>query len=266
MPRQGPALTRPQSARPSPRRAACTTAEDPGSRSGSARGLTGAAVDSARHAPSRGDTASSAWRWRRYRAQHLPVAVAPSAHQDGAETSRSSSERLGVRPPGAAGRGGYRTRMRRSRSTPSPTAPAQADCACALRARRLCHSAHVPSDYACAAAGRWRRRERRGAVGRPYSMRNLRLLRAGGRRPAAPLGTPQCFCLSAEPGRVLVGSQHGVLELGPAGASVRAAGRTRIRGLLSLSRSGQGCGFGGGRVLVPSALAHRWFGPPAKGE
>ncbi|XP_025966946.2 elongator complex protein 1 [Dromaius novaehollandiae] len=52
-------------------------------------------------------------------------------------------------------------------------------------------------------------------------MRNLRLLRAVGRRPgpAAP-GTPQCFCLGAEPGTVLVGSQHGLLELGPAAHTV----------------------------------------------
>ncbi|NXE54820.1 ELP1 protein, partial [Casuarius casuarius] len=52
-------------------------------------------------------------------------------------------------------------------------------------------------------------------------MRNLRLLRAVGRRPgpAAP-GTPQCFCLGTEPGTVLVGSQHGLLELGPAAHTV----------------------------------------------
>ncbi|KAK2514103.1 elongator complex protein 1 [Columba livia] len=70
-------------------------------------------------------------------------------------------------------------------------------------------------------------------------MRNLRLLRAGGRRPAAPLGTPQCFCLSAEPGRVLVGSQHGVLELGPAGASVTREVSLTVEGFLP--EDGSGC-------------------------
>lgn len=53
-------------------------------------------------------------------------------------------------------------------------------------------------------------------------MRNLRLLRAGGCRSAAATGTPQCFCLGAEPGAVLVGSQYGLVELHPAGDSVRA--------------------------------------------
>ncbi|XP_054667124.1 elongator complex protein 1 isoform X2 [Grus americana] len=51
-------------------------------------------------------------------------------------------------------------------------------------------------------------------------MRNLRLLRTGGCRSAAAPGTPQCFCLTGELGTVLVGSQHGLLELGPAGDSV----------------------------------------------
>ncbi|NWV00667.1 ELP1 protein, partial [Upupa epops] len=49
-------------------------------------------------------------------------------------------------------------------------------------------------------------------------MRNLRLLRTSGCRPAAiPSGIPQCFCLGT--GAVLVGSQHGLLELDPAGHS-----------------------------------------------
>ncbi|NWR57482.1 ELP1 protein, partial [Bucorvus abyssinicus] len=53
-------------------------------------------------------------------------------------------------------------------------------------------------------------------------MRNLRLLRTAGRWPAAAavLGTPQCFCPGAGSGTVLVGSQHGLVELGPAGDSV----------------------------------------------
>ncbi|NXN94720.1 ELP1 protein, partial [Rhinopomastus cyanomelas] len=48
-------------------------------------------------------------------------------------------------------------------------------------------------------------------------MRNLRLLRTGGRRPAAvPPGTPGCFCLSTGTSAVLMGSRHGLLELDPA--------------------------------------------------
>ncbi|XP_061873877.1 elongator complex protein 1 isoform X3 [Colius striatus] len=55
-------------------------------------------------------------------------------------------------------------------------------------------------------------------------MRNLRLLRSGGRRAATATGTPRCFCLSAEAGTVLVGSQYGLVELGPAGDSVECVG------------------------------------------
>ncbi|NWQ67210.1 ELP1 protein, partial [Neopipo cinnamomea] len=51
-------------------------------------------------------------------------------------------------------------------------------------------------------------------------MRNLRLLRAGGHRCAAAAGSPRCFCLGAEPGTVLVGSQYGLVELRPGGDSV----------------------------------------------
>ncbi|XP_032061970.1 elongator complex protein 1 [Aythya fuligula] len=52
-------------------------------------------------------------------------------------------------------------------------------------------------------------------------MRNLRLLRAAGRRPAAiPPAAPQRFCLGAEPGVVLVGSPNGLVELGAAGQPV----------------------------------------------
>ncbi|NWR39395.1 ELP1 protein, partial [Tachuris rubrigastra] len=51
-------------------------------------------------------------------------------------------------------------------------------------------------------------------------MRNLRLLRAGGHRCAAAAGTPRCFCLGAEPGTVLVGSQYGLVELRLGGDSV----------------------------------------------
>ena len=88
---------------------------------------------------------------------------------------------------------------------------------------------------------RWRRCEQRGTARRPFAMRNLRLLRSGGRRFATAVGTPQCFGLGAETGTVLVGCQHGLLELGPAGQAVRAAlRRTGSRGLLSLSGSGGG--------------------------
>lgn len=201
-----------------------------------------------------------------------------------------------MRGPGA-GDGGARTRggprPRSCEERRRRTAPAQPGCAGALRALRLRPrpAAHaslrtapaLTAEGACAhiwaqapsppparpPQGRWRRRERRGAAPHPSTMRNLRLLRTGGRRCAAALGTPQCFCLGAEPGTVLVGSQQGLVELGPAGDSVRAAaGRTGSRALASLSGLGRGCGCGGG-CRCPSAPAHRCrrvgggFGPPA---
>ncbi|XP_040435018.1 elongator complex protein 1 isoform X2 [Falco naumanni] len=70
-------------------------------------------------------------------------------------------------------------------------------------------------------------------------MRNLRLLRTGGRRSAASLGTPQCFCLSAERGAVLVGSQYGLLELGPAGDSVTREVSLTAAGFMP--EDGSGC-------------------------
>nr|CAG32111.1 hypothetical protein RCJMB04_17o18 [Gallus gallus] len=51
-------------------------------------------------------------------------------------------------------------------------------------------------------------------------MRNLRLLRTGGCRPAAAPYSPQCFCLGVDPGTVFVGSQSGLLELDSAAQSV----------------------------------------------
>uniref|UniRef100_A0A669QRK3 Elongator complex protein 1 n=1 Tax=Phasianus colchicus TaxID=9054 RepID=A0A669QRK3_PHACC len=51
-------------------------------------------------------------------------------------------------------------------------------------------------------------------------MRNLRLLRTGGCRPAAAPGSPQCFCLGVEPGTVFVGSRSGLLELDSVAQSV----------------------------------------------
>ncbi|NWR21891.1 ELP1 protein, partial [Emberiza fucata] len=72
-------------------------------------------------------------------------------------------------------------------------------------------------------------------------MRNLRLLRAGGCRPAvAASGTPQCFCLVGEPGAVLVGSQYGLVELRPGGDSVRVAAAGQ--GSDACRRVGVGCG------------------------
>ncbi|XP_049652381.1 elongator complex protein 1 isoform X2 [Accipiter gentilis] len=70
-------------------------------------------------------------------------------------------------------------------------------------------------------------------------MRNLRLLRTGGRRPAAVPGSPQCFCLSAEPGTVLVCSQHGLLELGAAGDSVTREVSLTAEGFMP--EDGSGC-------------------------
>uniref|UniRef100_A0A8B9G9S9 Elongator complex protein 1 n=1 Tax=Amazona collaria TaxID=241587 RepID=A0A8B9G9S9_9PSIT len=69
-------------------------------------------------------------------------------------------------------------------------------------------------------------------------MRNLRLLRNGGCRPAATTGTPQCFCLGAEPGTVLVGSQHGLVELGSARDVTREVDLT-VEGFMP--EDGSGC-------------------------
>lgn len=81
-------------------------------------------------------------------------------------------------------------------------------------------------------------------------MRNLRLLRAGGCRSAAATGTPQCFCLGAEPGAVLVGSQYGLVELSPAGDSVRAAAAGQGSGACRRVGVGFGCKSGLKRLLL----------------
>ncbi|XP_053787286.1 elongator complex protein 1 isoform X2 [Vidua chalybeata] len=70
-------------------------------------------------------------------------------------------------------------------------------------------------------------------------MRNLRLLRTGGCRSAAATGTPQCFCLGAESGAVLVGSQYGLVELRPAGYSVSREVSLTVNGFLP--EDGSGC-------------------------
>ncbi|NWT12489.1 ELP1 protein, partial [Vireo altiloquus] len=70
-------------------------------------------------------------------------------------------------------------------------------------------------------------------------MRNLRLLRAGGCRSPAATGTPQCFCLGAEPGVVLVGSQYGLVELRSAGDSVSREVSLTVDGFLP--EDGSGC-------------------------
>ncbi|XP_056370371.1 elongator complex protein 1 isoform X2 [Oenanthe melanoleuca] len=70
-------------------------------------------------------------------------------------------------------------------------------------------------------------------------MRNLRLLRAGGCRSAAATGAPQCFCLGAEPGAVLVGSPYGLVELHPAGDSVSREVSLTVDGFLP--EDGSGC-------------------------
>ncbi|XP_057276714.1 elongator complex protein 1 isoform X2 [Pezoporus wallicus] len=70
-------------------------------------------------------------------------------------------------------------------------------------------------------------------------MRNLRLLRNGGCRPAAISGTPQCFCLGAEPGTILVGSQYGLLELGSARDTVTREVDLAVEGFMP--EDGSGC-------------------------
>ncbi|NWY42619.1 ELP1 protein, partial [Sylvia atricapilla] len=69
-------------------------------------------------------------------------------------------------------------------------------------------------------------------------MRNLRLLRAGGCRSAAT-GTPQCFCLGAVAGAVLVGSQYGLVELRPTEDSVSREISLTVDGFLP--EDGSGC-------------------------
>ncbi|NXC44125.1 ELP1 protein, partial [Penelope pileata] len=70
-------------------------------------------------------------------------------------------------------------------------------------------------------------------------MRNLRLLRTGGCRPAAGPGTPQCFCLGAETGAVVVGSQSGLVELGPGGGEATRQISLAVEGILP--EDGSGC-------------------------
>ncbi|NWY69229.1 ELP1 protein, partial [Erithacus rubecula] len=70
-------------------------------------------------------------------------------------------------------------------------------------------------------------------------MRNLRLLRAGGCRSAAATGAPQCFCLGAEPGAVLVGSPYGLVELHAARDSVSREVSLTVDGFLP--EDGSGC-------------------------
>ncbi|XP_035418910.1 elongator complex protein 1 isoform X1 [Cygnus atratus] len=70
-------------------------------------------------------------------------------------------------------------------------------------------------------------------------MRNLRLHRAAGRRPAAVHpGAPQRFCLGAEPGVVLVGSRRGVVELDAAGQPVTREVSLTAEGFMPEDESG----------------------------
>ncbi|XP_073202116.1 elongator complex protein 1 isoform X4 [Lepidochelys kempii] len=48
------------------------------------------------------------------------------------------------------------------------------------------------------------------------TMRNLKLLYAREHGPVPALGSPQCFCLRADQGTLLIGSEYGILELDPA--------------------------------------------------
>uniref|UniRef100_A0A8C9ELD2 Elongator complex protein 1 n=1 Tax=Pavo cristatus TaxID=9049 RepID=A0A8C9ELD2_PAVCR len=73
-------------------------------------------------------------------------------------------------------------------------------------------------------------------------MRNLRLLRTGGCRPAAAPGSPQCFCLGVDPGTVFVGSQSGLLELDCAAQSVVREVSLTAEGFMP--EDGSGCIIG----------------------
>ncbi|XP_069736437.1 elongator complex protein 1 [Phaenicophaeus curvirostris] len=70
-------------------------------------------------------------------------------------------------------------------------------------------------------------------------MRNLRLLRTGGLRSATAPGTPQCLCVGAESGTVLVGSERGLVELGPGEDSVRREISLTATGFMP--KDGSGC-------------------------
>uniref|UniRef100_A0A452IGB4 Elongator complex protein 1 n=1 Tax=Gopherus agassizii TaxID=38772 RepID=A0A452IGB4_9SAUR len=48
------------------------------------------------------------------------------------------------------------------------------------------------------------------------TMRNLKLLHSREHGPVQALGSPQCFCLRADQGTLLIGSEYGILELDPA--------------------------------------------------
>ncbi|XP_043403572.1 elongator complex protein 1 isoform X3 [Chelonia mydas] len=79
------------------------------------------------------------------------------------------------------------------------------------------------------AAPRWQRpsperRRRRALFGGLHfssscvadTMRNLKLLHTREHGPVPALGSPQCFCLRADQGTLLIGSEYGILELDPA--------------------------------------------------
>uniref|UniRef100_A0A8B9ZJN8 Elongator complex protein 1 n=1 Tax=Anas platyrhynchos TaxID=8839 RepID=A0A8B9ZJN8_ANAPL len=75
-------------------------------------------------------------------------------------------------------------------------------------------------------------------------MRNLRLLRAAGRRPAAiPPAAPQRFCLGAEPGVVLVGSPNGLVDYWPLHVQVTREVSLTAEGFMPEDESGSVVGI-----------------------
>ncbi|XP_043371415.1 elongator complex protein 1 isoform X2 [Dermochelys coriacea] len=69
-------------------------------------------------------------------------------------------------------------------------------------------------------------------------MRNLKLLHTREHGPVQALGRPQCFCLRADQGTLLIGSEYGILELDPAIRGVTNEISLSVNGFLPEDGSG----------------------------
>ncbi|XP_067409412.1 elongator complex protein 1 [Emydura macquarii macquarii] len=74
-------------------------------------------------------------------------------------------------------------------------------------------------------------------------MRNLKLLRTWEHGPVQAPGSPQCFCLRADQGMLLVGSEYGILELDPAAQVVVNDVSLTVEGFLPEDGSGHVVGI-----------------------
>ncbi|XP_074809796.1 elongator complex protein 1 isoform X3 [Natator depressus] len=106
------------------------------------------------------------------------------------------------------------------------------------------------------AASRWQRpsperRRRRALFGGLHfstscvadTMRNLKLLHTREHGPVPALGSPQCFCLRAAQGTLLIGSEYGILELDPAIRGVTNEISLTVDGFLPEDGSGHVVGI-----------------------